>query len=114
MVVVVTVATIVAWYTFRPPELLPDVVMTYLLGVVLVAMRFGYGPSLVAAVASVLAFDFFFVPPTFTPSVVDLRHIVTFTVMFVVAVVISNLTKRIRDQADSARQGERRTASSLS
>ncbi len=108
---VVTLATVVAWTTFRAPELLPDVVMSYLLGVVLVAMRFGYGPSLVAAVASVLAFDFFFVPPYFTFSVTDLRHIVTFSVMFVVAVVISHLTKRIRDQADSAQQRESRTAS---
>jgi two-component system sensor histidine kinase KdpD len=108
---VVIVATIIASYTFRPPELLPDVVMTYLFGVVLVAMRFGYGPSLAAAVASVLAFDFFFVPPYYTFSVIDLRHIVTFSVMFVVAVVISHLTQRIRDQADGARRSERRTAS---
>jgi two-component system sensor histidine kinase KdpD len=108
---VVTLATILSWYFFRLPELLPDVVMTYLLGVILVAMRFGYGPSLAAAVLSVLAFDFFFVPPTFTFVVSDLRHIVTFFVMFVVAVVVSNLTNRIRDQAETARTSEQRTAS---
>ena len=58
-----------------------------------------------------LAFDFFFVPPYFSFAVTDLSHIVTFAVMFLVAVVISGLTKRIRDQADSARGRERRTAS---
>jgi two-component system sensor histidine kinase KdpD len=108
---VVTLATVIDWFVFAAPQLLPDVVMTYLLGIVIVAMRFGYGPSLFAAVISVLAFDFFFIPPTFTFAVSDLRHIVTFSVMFVVAAVISNLTKRIRDQADAARYGERRTAS---
>jgi two-component system sensor histidine kinase KdpD len=92
-------------------EQLPDVVMVFLLGVVMVSMRFGYGPSLLAAVLSVVAFDFFFVPPYYSFAVSDLSHIVTFAVMFVVAVVISNLTRRIRDQADSARERERRTAS---
>jgi two-component system sensor histidine kinase KdpD len=87
-----------------------DVVMVYLLGVVVVAMRFGYGPSLVAAVISVVAFDFFFVEPYYSFAVTDLRHIVTFAVMFIVAVVISNLTQRIRRQADAARDRERRTA----
>jgi len=82
-----------------------------LLGVVLVSMRFGYGPSLVAAVLSVLAFDFIFIPPYFSFAVSDLSHIITFGVMFLVAVVISGLTNRIRDQADSARGRERRTAS---
>jgi two-component system sensor histidine kinase KdpD len=106
---VVAVTTVVAWYGFGQ-ELLPDVTMVYLLGVVVVSMRFGYGPSLLAAVLSVVAFDFFFVQPYFSFAVTDLRHIVTFAVMFIVAVVISRLTKRIRDQADAARHAERRTA----
>jgi two-component system sensor histidine kinase KdpD len=108
--VTVSVTTAVAWYGFGH-ELLPDVVMVYLLGVVLVSMRFGYVPSLLAAVLSVVAFDFFFVPPYFSFAVSDLRHILTFAVMFLVAVIISHLTKRIRDQADAARAAERRTAS---
>ena len=85
--------------------------MVYLLGIVLVAMRFGYGPSLLSSVLSIITLDFFFVPPYYSFAVSDMRHIVTFAVMFVVAVVISNLTKRIRDQADAARHGEQRTAS---
>ena len=93
----------------RPPQL-ADVVMMLLLGVVVVSMRFGYGPSLVAAVLSVLTFDFFFVPPYLSFAVSDFSHIVTFGVMFLVAVVISSLTKRIRDQADAARSRELRTA----
>jgi two-component system sensor histidine kinase KdpD len=74
-------------------------------------MRFGFVPSLLATILSVVAFDFFFIPPYFSVAVSDLRHAVTFAVMFLVAVVISQLTKRIRDQADSARHTERRTAS---
>jgi two-component system sensor histidine kinase KdpD len=84
--------------------------MVYLLGIILVAMRFGYGPSLVAAVLAVLLVDFFFVEPYLSFAVSDSQHIVTFVVMFVVALVISGLTKRIRDQADAARSREQRTA----
>lgn len=79
-----------------------DVVMVYLLGVVVVAMRYGYGPSLFAALGSGVAFDFFFIPPVFSLAVYDVRHVITFAVMLFVAVLISHLTKRIRDQADAA------------
>ena len=109
-VAVIALSTAVAWYGFGQ-EQLADVVMVYLLGVVVVSMRYGYVPSLLAAVLGVVAFDFFFIPPYYSFAVSDLRHIVTFAVMFLVAVVISNLTKRIRDQADSARGSERRAAS---
>jgi two-component system sensor histidine kinase KdpD len=106
-----TIATAtVAWFLFGRKQL-TDVVMVLLLGIVLVSMRFGSGPSLLAAVLSVLAFDFVFVPPYFSFAVSDLSHIVTFGVMFLVSVVISGLTNRIRDQADAARGRERRTAS---
>ena len=109
-VAVVAVATSIAWFVFGRSQP-ADVVMVLLLGVVIVSTRFGYGPSLLAAVLSVIAFDVFFVPPYLSFAVADLRHIVTFAVMFIVAVVISHLTKRIRDQADSARGREQRTAS---
>ncbi|HEX8795257.1 MAG TPA: sensor histidine kinase KdpD [Polyangiaceae bacterium] len=109
-IVAVAASTVISWYGFGHDEL-PDVVMIFLLGVLLVSMRFGYVPSLLSAVLSVIAFDFFFVPPYFSFAVTDLRHIVTFAVMLLVAVVISHLTNRIRSQADSARNSERRTAS---
>jgi two-component system sensor histidine kinase KdpD len=103
-------STAVSWFTFGRTRL-TDVVMVYLLGIIVVAMRFGYGPSLLAAVLAVLLVDFFFVEPYLSFAVSDAQHIVTFGVMFVVALVISGLTKRIRDQADAARNREQRTAS---
>ncbi len=109
-VAVVAACTLIAWFGFGQQER-ADVVMILLLGVVVVSMRLGYGPSLVAAVLSVISFDFFFIPPYFSFAVSDFRHTVTFAVMFVVAAVVSHLTKRIRDQADAARGRERQTAS---
>src|ERR1700722_16927906 len=89
---------------------LTDVVMVYLLGVVVVAMRFGYVPSLFTAAASVAAFDFFFTEPYYSFVVADRRYVVTFAIMFFVAFVISNRTERIRRIASSARRREVRTA----
>jgi two-component system sensor histidine kinase KdpD len=108
--IIVLASTLISWFAFGRSQL-ADVAMMMMLGIVLVAMRFGYGPSLLATILSVLAFDFFFVPPYLTFAVADLRHMATFAVMFAVALVISHLTKRVREQADSARDRERRTAS---
>ena len=75
---------------------LPDFVMLYLLTIMIAATVFGRGPSLVAATLSVLAYDFFFIPPFFTFVVDDQRHLLTFAMMFVVGLLISGLTQRIR------------------
>jgi two-component system sensor histidine kinase KdpD len=105
----VAVSTAVAWLVFPYLEL-SNLVMLYLLGVVAVARRRGRGPSVLASVLSVAAFDFFFVRPYLSFAVSDTEYVVTFAVMLVVALVISTLTVRTRHQAESARQRERRTA----
>jgi two-component system sensor histidine kinase KdpD len=88
---------------------LPDVVMIYLLGIMLISSRYGFGASIFGALLCVAAFDFVFVPPYFTFAVGDLRHVVTFMVMFLVAVVISGLSQQVRNQSLAARDRERRT-----
>ena len=87
-----------------------DLVMVFLVGIVLVATRWGMGPSLLATLLSIACFDFFFVPPFHTFAVSDPAYLVTFGVMFLVANVISRLTARVREQAEAARLREQRTA----
>jgi two-component system sensor histidine kinase KdpD len=89
---------------------LADLIMVYLLGVVFVSTRAGLRASIAAAAMSILAFDFFFVPPYLTLAVADLSHVITFGVMFVVAVVIGGLTDRLRQQREAARIREQRTS----
>jgi two-component system sensor histidine kinase KdpD len=105
----VAVSTVIAWAMFNRFAL-SNLIMVYLLGVIVVATRYGRGPSLLASLLSVAAFDFFFVPPYFTFAVSDTEYLVTFAVMLVVALVISGLAVRIRAQAESARERERRMA----
>ncbi|HXO18717.1 MAG TPA: DUF4118 domain-containing protein, partial [Thermoanaerobaculia bacterium] len=87
-----------------------NLIMVLLLGVVVTATRWGRGPSALAAVLGVAAFDFFFVPPYYTLAVTDSQYLITFAVMLVTALVISNATVRLREQAEAARERERRTA----
>ncbi len=54
---------------------LANIVMLFLLAVVLVAVKWGRGPAVLAAFVSVATFDFFFVPPRFTFAVSDFQYL---------------------------------------
>jgi len=85
---------------------LADLIMVYLLGVVIVSTRSSLYPSVLTAILSALAFEFFFIPPRFTFAIVDAKHLVTFAVMLFVAIVITGLTEQARRQADAAHRAE--------
>ena len=88
---------------------LANILMLFLLTVVLVAVRLGRGPAVMASFASVASFDFFFVPPRFSFTVDDPQYLLTFAVMLVVALIIGQLTAELKRQANDARLKERRT-----
>jgi two-component system sensor histidine kinase KdpD len=87
-----------------------NLVMIYLLGAAVAALRLGRGPASAAAVANVLAFDFFFVPPRYSLAVADFQYVVTFGVMLAVALIIATLVANLRAQTRLAGTRERRTA----
>ncbi len=90
---------------------LSNLVMIYLLAVLATALFFGRGPSILASVLGVLAFDFFFVPPVLSFAVSDVQYMITFGVMLIVGLVISQLTIDAREQASRSVERERRMAS---
>jgi two-component system sensor histidine kinase KdpD len=106
LVALVTLATVLT----RHHLVTPDIVMLYLLAIMIVAVSYGRGPSVAASALSVLAYDFFFVPPYLTLAVSDMRHALTFAMMFAVGLLISGLTVRVRRQERDARARERRTS----
>ena len=89
---------------------LSNLIMVYLLAVMVTAIEAGRGPAIAVSVLSVLSFDFCFVPPRFSFTVDDAQYIVTFLVMFAVALAISHLTALMRRQAQTARLQERQAA----
>ncbi len=109
-VVVASTMLVAAVDRLYPPIADANLVMAYLLGVIFVSTRYGRGPSILASILSVAAFDFFFVQPHLTFAVSDTQYILTFAVMLVVALVVSTLAVQLQGQAEAARERERRTA----
>jgi two-component system sensor histidine kinase KdpD len=97
-------------FLLRPYLQTTDVAMLFLLAVVAVASWYRLGAALLASVLSIAAFDWVFVPPYYTFNVHNAAYFLTFVVMLAVAVLMSRLTARLRDQADEAREREERTA----
>ena len=87
---------------------LPNIVMLFLLAVVLVALRFGRGPAVLASFLSVLEFDFFYVPPKFSFAVSDVQYLLTFAVMLAVGLIAGQLTAGLQYQARVANRREGR------
>jgi len=90
---------------------LANIVMLFLLAVVLVALKFGRGPAVLAAFISVAAFDFFCVPPRLSFAVSDAQYLLTFAVMLAVALIIGQMTAGLRYQARVASYREERARS---
>lgn len=87
---------------------LANIAMLFLLVVVLVAVRFGRGPSVLATCVSVACFDYFFVAPRFDFAVSDLQYMITFVVMLIVGLITGHLTSDLRFQARVATHREGR------
>lgn len=84
-----------------------NLVMLYLLLVVAIALRYPHGPAAWSAIAGVLAFDYFHVPPQLSFAVGDFQYLLTFGVMLCVGLLLAQLTARLRLQAEAAAAGER-------
>ena len=77
-----------------------------LLPVIISALYLGRGPSIVAAIASILLFDYLFIPPYFTFVVGDVQYFVSFVVFIIVIGVISNLASRLHGKVELLKQSE--------
>lgn len=79
-----------------------------LLPVVIIAIFLGRGPSIFAAVLSVLIFDFLFIPPYFTFAVADVRYFLSYLLFIAFAFVISNLASNLQYKVQQLQQSESR------
>jgi K+-sensing histidine kinase KdpD len=95
-----------ACFALYPLTNLTDLVMVYMVGTLAVALRGRRGPALLSSACGVLCFDFFFVPPRFTLHVDRSEYLVTFAVMFGVALLISHLALSVKRQAEAAKRAE--------
>jgi Osmosensitive K+ channel histidine kinase len=87
-----------------------NIALVFLLPVLLSASLWGFRPALYAAVLSVLAFDFYFIPPTLSFTVADLRYLISFAVYLSVAAITASLSSRLKHQLLLSKQREAHTA----
>jgi two-component system sensor histidine kinase KdpD len=85
--------------------------LSFLLVVLVIATRWGLPEALVASVASVLCFNFFFIPPVGSFTIADPQNWVALSVFVVTAVTVSHLStsarRRALESTDRQREMER-------
>jgi two-component system sensor histidine kinase KdpD len=86
--------------------------LVFLTAIVVIAVRYGLLPSLLASVAASLCYNFFFLPPIYTFTIADPVNVAAFVLFTVVAVIVSHVAARGRTQTVTA-QGRVRTLESL-
>lgn len=84
------------------------IALIYLLSVVLLALFVGRGPTLLAAALSAVFWDFFFLEPIADLGIRNAEDAIMFGMYFVVALVLGQLTARIRAQERSEHEREKR------
>jgi two-component system sensor histidine kinase KdpD len=84
--------------------------LVFLMAVLGSAIAWGLLPSLFACLLSVLAYNFFFIPPLHTFTIADPENVVALFFFLLVAIVVSNLTAATRRQVVSVRARAKATA----
>jgi two-component system sensor histidine kinase KdpD len=102
----VGLATLLVW-TLKPVAPTLSLGVLYVFAVLPVAVAWGIGYALPVAVASMLAFNWFFLPPRHTLTLADGTNWFALAVYSGTAVVVSELAARARRRAADAEQRER-------
>jgi two-component system sensor histidine kinase KdpD len=84
--------------------------LVFLTAILASAIAWGLWPSLFAAIASMAAYNFFFLPPLYTFTVGDPENVLALFFFLIVALIVSNLTARTRTQVVTARLRAKTTA----
>lgn len=78
----------------------------YLIPVLIAATRWGLVSAIVAAVCGAVASAFFFFPPLYSLRIKDPHEVLNLTLFVLVAVVVSKLASRLKQQLELTRQRE--------
>lgn len=106
LIIVVTLAA-QRWAEFLG---LVNISMIFLLPVLFGSFKWGSKIGIIAALVSVLVFDFYFVPPVLTFTVYDLRYLISFGIFLLIAFIIGRLSSRLREQIASSCKREAQTS----
>lgn len=85
----------------------------YLLAVLLAAFRLSRWPVLVLAALGALCWNFLFIPPYYTFAIGRFHDGLMFGLLFLLAVILGQLTSRLREREKTERLREKRTSTLL-
>ena len=83
-------------------QTVPNLSLIFVLPVVIAAVSFGWGPSLAAAVAAVLAFNFFLIAPRYSLNVADPANLWALILLLITAAIVSTVAAQSRRRAVAA------------
>ena len=87
-----------------------SLVALYLFAVVPIAVVWGLAYAVPASIASMLTFNFLFLPPLYTFTLADTENWVALAIFLVTGIVVGDLAARVRRRAAEAEQREREEA----
>ena len=103
-------ATVLVWI-LEDRVGVPNASSVFLLGVVVVASRFGTQTAIIAAIGGFLVYDLFFIEPVLTLRVADPGEWLNLILLLIVGIVVGRLAARQRDRAEAAVAREREAVS---
>lgn len=86
-----------------------DMVLVYIVGLITCAAQYGRWPSVLYSFLSVIALNYFFVPPLYTLDVSNTSYWMTFLVMLIASLVITEQAGRLKAQTLWSRKREEQT-----
>jgi two-component system sensor histidine kinase KdpD len=87
----------------------PNLTLVFVLPVVIAASAFGWGPALVAALAGVLAFDFFFTHPFYSFAITNPSDIWAAGLLLATGAIVSAVAGEARRRAVQAQRAARQS-----
>src|SRR4030042_4548433 len=100
------VVALATWFKYlAQPDIIPaNVPILYILAIVLTSFFFGLGPSILCCIFSLVAFDFFFLPPLHSFVSFHILEVPILIIFLFVGVVISYLSSRLQKSIQEAKK----------
>ncbi len=100
----VGVVALATWFKqLAQPDIIPaNVPITYILAIVVTAFFFGLGPSILCCIISVIAFDYYFLPPLHSFLSFHIFEVPIALIFLFVGIVISYLSSSLRKKTQEA------------
>lgn len=89
-------------YLAQPVIIPADVPILYFLAIIPTAIFFGFGPAILSCLLSIIAYDYFFIPPLYTFGSSQVQSVPILFIFLLVGITVSFLAAKLRQERDLA------------